>query len=137
MENWMQQMAADTRANIIEQGKLDERQAVELDQVIESMNQQVTDMASQWADYIRETGTLDADSRLRLMHDISSIVVAASDSLDQHFPEWRDGDANPMQLINPSAFAPFQKLREEGYRIPGMGMFPGIGRGPRPPNVNP
>ena len=134
LENWMQQAAADTRQNIIEQGGLDEKQAMELDTLVDSMNQQVTDMAREWADYIRETGTLDADNRMRMMHDISSIVVATSDSLDQHFPSWRGGNANPMQLISPSAFQPFQDLRAEGYRIPGMRIFPGFGGGGRPPN---
>jgi len=136
IENWMQQAAADTRQNIIEQGGLDEDQVMELDTMIGDLNQQVTDIASEWADYIREVGALDADSRMRMMHDISKAMVIASDRLDQCFPEWRNGNPDLIRLIGMSASAPFQRLREDGYRIRGMGILPGFGGGQRPPNGN-
>ncbi|MCL1856606.1 MAG: hypothetical protein FWF84_03050 [Kiritimatiellaeota bacterium] len=134
MENWMLQMAADTRQAIIDEGKLDERQTAQFDQVIDTMNLQVANVAQEWADYIRETGTLNADDRLRLMHDMSTTLVTASDDLDSRFPEWRNTNSDLLRLIDPAVFAPFMELRNEGFRIPGNGMF---GRGGPRPNFNP
>ena len=125
----MQQSADEVRQAIIDNAKLDDTQIEKLDKAIEEMNSQMLNVSTKWADHIRETGTLDMDTRLRMQHDINGVSVAFSDKMDKEFPEWRGENVDLTRLVRVTvAFEPFRKIRSEILR----GESGGIGGSPLP-----
>ena len=113
----MQQSANEVRQAIIDNANLNDAQTAQLDKMIESMNQNMLEVSTKWADRIRETGTLDMDTRLRMQHDINGVSVAFSDKMDAAFPGWRGEDVDLTRLVRvTTAFEPFRKIRSEILR---------------------
>ena len=120
----MQQSADETRQAIIGNANLDDAQIERLDNIIASMNRQMLEVSTKWADHIRETGTLDINTRLKMQHEISGVMVSVSDTMDTEFPGWRasapesrNTDTDLSRLIRvTTAFEPFRKIRSEILR---------------------
>ena len=116
MEARVAQIAAETRQAIIDNAKLDDAQTAQLDKVIDDLNRKMEDASAKWADYVREHGTLDADGRLRMMHDVSSVMVSVSDGLDAISPDWRGEGVDFTRLIRVSSLEPFRQLRMDAVQ---------------------
>jgi len=119
----LQQSADETRQAIIDNANLDETQTAQLDALIASMNKQMLDVSTKWADHIRATGrggaqpTLDINTRLKMQHDINGVSVAFSDKMDAEFPGWRGDNTDLTRLVRVTvAFEPFRKVRGEILR---------------------
>jgi len=117
MEARVAQVAADTRQAIIDNANLDEAGIEQLDKVIDDLNAQMEVVSSKWADHVRQHGTLDADGRLRMMHDLSSLMVSVSDNMDAISPDWRGEGVDFTRLIRISSLEPFRLLRAESSGI--------------------
>ena len=113
----MQQSAEEVRQAIIDNANLNDAQTAQLDNAIADMNRQMLEVSTKWADRIRETGTLDMDTRLRMQHDINGVSVSFSDKMDTAFPGWRGEDVDLTRLVRvTTAFEPFRKIRSEILR---------------------
>ncbi|MCL2103868.1 MAG: hypothetical protein FWH21_02230 [Kiritimatiellaeota bacterium] len=118
----MQASADETRQAIIENASLNDVQAARLDTIIADMNRQMTEVSTKWADHIRATGTLDINTRMKMQHEISGVMVSVSDAMDGEFPGWRGKGDDPAnvdisRLIRvTTAFEPFRKIRSEILR---------------------
>ena len=108
----MAQSAEEVRQAIIDNAGLDDAQVEQLDKAIGEMNRQMLEVSTKWADHIRETGTLDMDTRLRMQHDINGVSVVFSDRIDSEFPGWRGEGTDLTRLVRvTTAFEPFRKIR--------------------------
>ena len=118
----MQASADETRQAIIDNANLNDAQAARLDTIIADMNRQMTEVSTKWADHIRATGTLDINTRMKMQHEISGVMVSVSDAMDGEFPGWRGKGDDPAnvdisRLIRvTTAFEPFRKIRSEILR---------------------
>ena len=113
----MAHSAEEVRQSIIDNAKLDETQTARLDKAIGEMNRHMLDVSTKWADHIREAGTLDMDTRLRMQHDINGVSVAFSDRMDTEFSGWRGEGVDLTRLVRvTTAFEPFRKIRSEILR---------------------
>ena len=113
----MQQSAEEVRQAIIDNAGLDDTKIERLDKVIENMNTQMLEVSTKWADHIRETGTLDINTRMKMQHEISGVMVSVSDLMDEEFAGWRGEDTDLSRLIRVTvAFEPLRKVRSEILR---------------------
>ncbi|MCS7049499.1 MAG: hypothetical protein NZ483_09440 [Verrucomicrobiae bacterium] len=90
------------------------------DQIIASMNERLAEKIKEWADYWQEASDNEAEIAeigLRMVHDLSGVVVEAYDELDRQFPsDWRDKAGEEFQLfdfINPEVALPLMEARRK------------------------
>jgi len=130
----MRQQAIEERATFVESQQLDEGQVQTFDSIMGNLNQRVGDIAQQWADYIRQTGKMENDYGMRMMHDVSGAMVEAYDAMDASFPSWRNSmPRGGMGWVDPAVYAPVvDAVRSvdpnmRNFRLPGMNIRPGGG----------
>jgi len=138
----IRQQAAEERAAFVESQQLNEAQVQAFDTIMVDLNQRVGDIAEQWADYIRQTGKMENDFGMRMMHDVSGAMVVAYDAMDTSFPSWRTSmPRGGMGWVDPSAYEPIitvvreidPNMRNFRMPMPGMNMRGGPGAGGPPP----
>jgi hypothetical protein len=132
----MRERAESARTDFITRAELDEEKAAKIDNVVFDLNQRAESIVADWVAYVRETGSFDADYRIRFAHDLTAALVASYDALDEELPgTWRTsaGDFDLMRLIDPDVMRPMMDLQREMGVRGGMlgGMFFG-GRGGPP-----
>lgn len=136
----MQERAAERLQEFVEKTGLNETQKTAFDAVVFDLDGQIRDVATAWAEAIREGGTFGPDSRLQLIQDISSVILDSYAALDETLPEnWReaDGNFNILHVVGGEPFGPLFEAAQEAGINPGtigsvMGTFMGGGqRGPR------
>ena len=136
----LRQQTAEERVMFVESQQLNERQVQTYDSIMGNLNQRVGDIAEQWADYIRQTGKMENDYGMRMMHDVSGAMVEAYDAMDASFPSWRNSmPRGGMGWVDPSAYAPIIEAVQSiggdmrNFRMPGVNVRPQQGGGGGPP----
>ena len=65
------------------------------------MNLRLGDRIEQWTDYLKVKGELNPEDGIRMMNDLSSVMVLTYDELDGSMPpNWRDEAGEDFQLFN-------------------------------------
>lgn len=102
------------RTNFIARAKLDTRQTLDLDILVEAMNLRLGSAVDRWAARIREDGDLSSETGLRMMNELSSAVVLTYDEMDRKMPaDWRANAGKRFELvtfIDPEVLTPLQDL---------------------------
>lgn len=84
------------------------------DQTIATMNKELGEKIQQWADHLRNQADVTPETGLRMMNDLSSVVVKSYDELDRVLaPGWREQAGDGFQLfdhINPEVALPLAGL---------------------------
>lgn len=87
------------------------------DQTIDRMNAELAERVREWAQYWKETGHEDPETAVRMVHDLSGVLVRAYDDLDRQLPaDWRERAGEHFQLfdfINPEVALPFVEVGNE------------------------
>jgi hypothetical protein len=131
MRGW----ADESRRTFVERAALDDAQTQQLDLLIYDLNQSAAAIVAEWSAYIRQAGSWSSDYGIRFAHDLSAVLVAAYDAMDETLGDsWRgsDGDFSLLRMLDPEVLRPMRDLqREMGGRDGLLGGFLG-GRGGSP-----
>lgn len=106
--------AAIARRNFIAENKLDDRQTLEFDALVESMNLRLGASIDKWTATIADEKTLRPETGLRMMTELGTALVLTYDELDRRLPpEWRQNTGPNFELVNfvdPEVLTPLQDL---------------------------
>ncbi|MDD4872117.1 MAG: hypothetical protein PHR77_16295 [Kiritimatiellae bacterium] len=81
--------------------KLDKDQEDKFDVLLTAMNLRLGDRIEQWTDYLKVKGELNPEDGIRMMNDLSSVMVLTYDELDGSMPQnWREEAGEGFQLFN-------------------------------------
>jgi hypothetical protein len=71
------------------------------DETIQAMNEQLAGKITDWAEVVKENGSVTAEDGVRLMHELSGVVAGSYDELDQRLrPGWREKAGLDFQLFD-------------------------------------
>ena len=84
------------------------------DKAVEAMNKELGEKIQQWANHLRNQADVTPETGLRMMNDLSTVVVKSYDELDRVLaPGWREQAGDGFQLfdyINPEVALPLADL---------------------------
>ena len=94
--------------------KPDEKQAERFDVIMEAMNLRLGDSIGKWVDEFKEKGEIKPEGGLRMMNELSGIVVLTYDELDRSMPtNWRTNAGDNFQVfdfIDPEVAMPLAEI---------------------------
>lgn len=100
--------------------------AARVDVIMQAMNVRLEESVSRWVEYIKEAEDLSPEDGVRIMNELSGIVVMTYDDLDRTLPEaWRDQAGEKFQVfdfINPEVVLPLADV-EGILNRPGRARF--------------
>jgi hypothetical protein len=101
-------------------------EAAQVDVVMQAMNVRLEESVARWVEYIKEAEEISPEDGIRIMNELSGIVVTTYDDLDRTLPEdWRDKAGEKFQVfdfINPEVAMPLADV-EGIMNRPGSGAF--------------
>ncbi len=113
--------------------KMNPDQTVQVDVIMQAMNVRLEESVARWVEYIKEAEAMSPEDGVRMMNELSAIIVTTYDDLDRALPEeWRDQAGENFQVfdfINPEVALPLAEVEGIVDR-PGRGFPP-----PPPPGV--
>jgi len=99
-ELWNTRVAL-ARNSFISNTELNRDQQDKFDVLLTAMNLRLGDRMEQWADYLKVKGELNPEDGIRMMNDLSGVMVLTYDELDGSMPpSWRDKAGEDFQLFN-------------------------------------
>ena len=115
--------------------------ATQFDVVMAAMNLRLSNSIRTWVDSAKETDDFSSESGLRMMNDLSTVLVNTYDELDRTLPgDWRiksGTNFEVMAFINPEVASPLVDIedklstrRRSGETFPGGGNQTPLNRGP-------
>lgn len=114
MELW-ELRAEIARSTFLANGDFSDGEAVAFDVLIEAMNLRLSHAIETWVSNV-EAKEVRAEDGIRLMNDVTGVLVLTYDEMDRKLPAtWRDAAGQSLQLmdfINPSVARPL--IRAEG-----------------------
>jgi hypothetical protein len=94
--------------------KPDEKQTERFDVIMEAMNLRLGDSIGKWVDEFKEQGEIKPEGGLRMMNELSGIVVLTYDELDRSMPtNWRTNAGDGFQVfdfIDPEVAMPLAEI---------------------------
>jgi hypothetical protein len=122
------------RNGFMSQVKPTPAEAAQVDVIMQAMNVRLQEGVVRWVDYIKEAEALSPEDGIRMMNELSGIVVTTYDDLDRALPEdWRDKAGEKFQVfdfIDPEVALPLAD-------VAGIMERPGGGGFRRPPSPPP
>jgi len=102
------------------------------DVLVEAMNLRLEDRISQWSGYLKSKTEITPEDGIRLINDLSSVMVLTYDEFDRRLPQgWREKAGENFQLfdfIDPEVAMPLTEIENPGGLRPRGG---GRNSGPR------
>jgi hypothetical protein len=106
--------AAMARNNFISNIKATPEQATNFEVIVEAMNLRLGTAIDSWAAVLKTQEVVQAEQGIRMMNDLSEIVVGTYDEMDGKMPEgWRANSGENFQLhdlIDPDVVTPLADL---------------------------
>lgn len=122
------------RSGFISRVKLTPAEATQVDVIMQAMNVRLEESVARWVDYLKEAEEISPEDGIRMMNELSGVVVTTYDDLDRTLAEdWRDQAGEKFQVfdfINPEVALPLAEVEGIMDR-PGGGAFR---RPPGPPS---
>jgi hypothetical protein len=131
-ELWRTRVAL-ARNSFISNAQLNKDQEIKFDVLVEAMNLRLSDRIEKWADYIKAKEVLAPEDGVRMMNDLSGVLVLTYDEFDRTMPpDWRDKSGENFQLfdlIDPEVAMPLTEvegiLDKSGPAMESQGPFHG------------
>ena len=99
-ELWKTRVAL-ARNSFVSNIQLNKDQEIRFDVLAEAMNLRLGDRIEQWSDYLKTKGEMNPEDGMRMMNDLSGIMVLTYDELDSSMPpDWREKAGENFQLFN-------------------------------------
>lgn len=123
-ELWLTRVAM-ARSAFVSNVQLDKEQEKSFDVLIEAMNLRLGAGVDKWVDALRAKGTLQPEDGLRIVNDLSGVLVLTYDEMDRTMPaDWRQKAGENFQLVNlidPDAVMPLMELDDIAMKRPRSG----------------
>jgi hypothetical protein len=104
------------RNNFIKKTELDTNTVTRFDVVIEAMNLRLGAAVDAWSVKLLEQGAVNEESGVRMMNELSEIMVLTYDEMDRSMPEgWREKIGPKFDLVrfvDPEVLTPLQDLED-------------------------
>lgn len=104
------------RNNFIKRAEFDEKAATQFDVVIEAMNLRLGAAVDAWSSRLLAEGSVNEEDGIRMMNELSEVMVLTYDEMDRNLPEgWRE-KAGPtfdlVSFVDPEVLTPLQELED-------------------------
>ena len=110
------------RNSFVSNAGLDNAQTARFDAVIGDMNRQMESSLQKWADELSNQDDPAPETVLRMINELSGIIIQTYDGLDRGMPgDWREKTGDDFQVldfVNPEVFTPLMGLED---KLPLMG----------------
>ncbi len=111
------------RSTFISNAGLSHEEAAQFDVLVESMNMRLRERIGTWAEEIQvEEFEMTEENGVRMMNDLSSVMVLTYDEMNRTMPEgWRQDAGNEFNLtdmIDPSVATPLINVEDKLERRP-------------------
>ena len=104
------------RNNFIKKVEMDTNAVTRFDVVIEAMNLRLGAAVDAWTVKLLESGSVNEESGVRMMNELSNIMVLTYDEMDRSMPEgWREKIGPKFDLVrfvDPEVLTPLQDLED-------------------------
>jgi len=104
------------RNNFIKKAELDSNSVTRFDVVIEAMNLRLGAAVDAWSAKLLEQGSVNEESGVRMMNELSNVMVLTYDEMDRSMPEgWREKIGPKFDLVrfvDPEVLTPLQDLED-------------------------
>jgi hypothetical protein len=91
-------------------------EAADFDVLMAAMNMRLSNSISRWAETVTKSEDMDPETGIRMMNELSGVVVLTYDEMDRKMPQgWRDRAGKEFQLfdlIDPTVAMPLAGLEE-------------------------
>lgn len=100
------------RQQVINQARLDENNTAAFDAIIGDLNARLAERVNSWAEYIKQKEFMNEEMGVRMLNDVSGVIVESYNELQQTMPEeWlADQESREkfeiMHFVNPEVFLP-------------------------------
>jgi len=105
------------RSTFLANGRFSEEDAVDFDVLVETMNVRLRQSIKSWANEVREKEKVGTEEGIRLVNEVTDVLVLTYDEMDRKLPEnWRDTGGKGLQLgdfIDPSVAKPLIKVEDK------------------------
>lgn len=106
------------RNNFIQRAKLSAEQAVQFDVLVQAMNVRLASQIQQRVDAFKaDADAMDAETGVRMIHDLTGAFVLTYDEMDRTLPGWRgDGaeqDFDLIDFVDPSVALPLVEVEDK------------------------
>ena len=97
------------RENFLATATSNDQAAVRFDVLMTAMNVRLSNSVRTWVDFVKTNQTVTPECGVRMMNDLSGVLVQTYTDLDRDLPEWRektDGKFNVLDFVDPQAAMP-------------------------------
>jgi hypothetical protein len=106
------------RNTFISNTDLDEDQAAQFDVLVAAMNMRLQERIESWAEHLQQSEeTIDAETGMRVIGDLTDAMVMTYDEMDRVLPEgWREASGGSVDLtdfIDPTVATPLIEVEEQ------------------------
>lgn len=105
------------RSTFLANGRFSEEDAVDFDVLVEAMNVRLRHSIESWSDAVKEKEKAGAEEGIRLVNEVTDVLVLTYDEMDRKLPEnWRDTGGKGLHLgdfIDPSIAKPLIKVEDK------------------------
>lgn len=105
------------RGSFIERAALTRQEIEVFDVLVDDMNLRIKESVSAWSKAIRDAGAMQAGDGMRLVHDLTGILVSTYDDMDNTLDSgWREFvgmEFDLIDLVDPRAAEPLIDIEQE------------------------
>jgi hypothetical protein len=101
------------RDGFLAQATSNDEQAARFDVLMVAMNLRLSNSIRTWVDYIQTEQTLTPETGVRMMNDLSGVMVQTYADVERDFPDWREkteGKFNTMDFVDPQVALPLTEV---------------------------
>jgi hypothetical protein len=99
-ELWNTRVAL-ARNSFVSNVELNKEQETRFDVLVEAMNIRLSDSIDRWTEYLKTKKTLSNEDSVRMVKDLSDVMVFTYDEMDKNMPKnWREKSGENFQLFN-------------------------------------
>lgn len=103
------------RAGFIAEATSNEEQVIKFDVLMEAMNLRLSNSIRTWVDAVKIEETMTPESGVRMMNDLSGVIVQAYADMDRELPDWRvatEETFNAMDFVDPQVALPLTEIED-------------------------
>ncbi len=105
------------RGSFVERAALTRQEIEVFDVLVDEMNVRISESVSAWSKEIRDAGSMQAGDGMRLVHDLTGILVSTYDDMDNTLDSgWREFvgmEFDLIDLVDPRAAEPLIDIEQE------------------------
>ena len=103
------------RDNFVSETTTNDGQAARFDVLMAAMNVRLSNSIRTWVDCIKTNETLTPENGVKMMNELSGVLVQTYTDIDRDFPDWREkteGGFNAMDLVDPQVALPLAEVED-------------------------